>query len=757
MACAGIVLFLSCSERTKPGDDALTSGGHRESSRDKANSGTQKMAKRLDDIAHAWKNMPPEDGEDAIFRPNRPELVSVYRQRLKTATNANDIFQLTVKLGHELLWDGQTEEALGRYEFAYDMATRSTLAPKSKALLLGKALDSIVLCHIRMGEQQNCIAHHSADSCIFPVSGSGVHTVTEPSRTAITILTEILSGDPQDMRSRWLLNLAYMTLGEYPAKVPRRWLIPRGQFDSEYDINRYYDIASASAVDILGIAGGCCIEDFDSDGDLDIVVSSWGLKDQIRFLKNNGDGSFSDRTREAGLIGQTGGLNICHADYDNDGHADILVLRGGWLRDNGRHPNSLLQNNGDGSFKDVTEEAGLLSFYPTQTAAWGDFDNDGWLDLFIGNEQRAGENYTSQLFHNNGDGTFSDWAAASRLADIGYVKGVVWGDYDNDGLPDLYVSRMGQSNLLFRNVGEAIVAGKHSTPGHPRIKGWKFSDVTEKAGVSEPFHSFPVWFFDYNNDGFLDIFAAGFKGARIDAVAAEYLGQPNRQGHPRLYRNRGDGTFADVTREVRLDRVQLVMGANFGDLDSDGFPDIYLGTGAPNLDTLMPNRMFRNADGLTFQDVTTSGGFGHLQKGHGIAFADVDGDGDQDVYAVMGGWYSGDTYRNVLFQNPGHGNHWLTLLLRGVQSNRAAIGARIKVTVNTPAGKRPIYSTVGTGGSFGSASLAQEIGLGTATLIESLEIYWPTSESMQTFRNVPMDCALEIREDSDIIRQVRQE
>ena len=739
VACAGVVLLSGCGPGAKPDDDALINGEYQEVSGDTANGGTRRMAKRLDDIARTWKNTTPKESEDKLFRPNRPELIRVYRERLATAANASELFQLDIKLGDELLWDGQTLEALKRYEHAYGLIANSTLPPNRRSFHHSKILKLMVLCYMRMGEQQNCLARHSADSCIFPISGSGVHTVTEPSRTAIAVLTEILSGNPQDMRSRWLLNLAYMTVGEYPVKVPQRWLISPHIFDSEHDIKRFSDIAGALAVDTLGLAGGCCIEDFDSDGDLDIVVSSWGLKDQLRFLRNNGDGTFSNRTREAGLIGQTGGLNICHADYDNDGHADILILRGGWLREYGRHPNSLLHNKGDATFDDVTENAALLSFYPTQTAAWGDFDNDSWLDLFIGNEQRAGEKYASQLFHNDGDGTFSDWAAASGLADIGYVKGVAWGDYDNDGLSDLYNSRMGQSNLRFRNMGKAIVAATDSKPEESNITGWKFSDVTDEAGVAEPVHSFPTWFFDYNNDGFLDLFVAGFDAAPIDAVAAAYLGQPNREGHPRLFRNQGNGTFADVTSEVRLDRVQLIMGANFGDLDGDGFLDMYLGTGAPNLGTLMPNRMFRNAGGKTFQDVTTSGGFGHLQKGHGIAFADIDGDGDQDVYAVMGGWYSGDVYRNVLFQNPGHGNHWLTLHLKGVQSNRTAIGARIRVTVNTPSGQLSFYATVGTGGSFGSASLAQEIGLGAATSIESLEIYWPTSGRRQTFRNLPID------------------
>jgi hypothetical protein len=173
----------------------------------------------------------------------------------------------------------------------------------------------------------------------------------------------------------------------------------------------------------------------------------------------------------------------------------------------------------------------------------------------------------------------------------------------------------------------------------------------------------------------------------------------------------------------------------------------HLGTGAPDLRLLMPNRMFRNAGGKVFQDVTTSGGFGHLQKGHGIAFGDIDGDGDQDIYAVMGGWYTSDGFRNALFMNPGHGNHWLTLRLEGVRSNRSAIGARIKVTLPPGAPQREIHVTAGTGGSFGSSSLQQEIGLGSATEVESIEVTWPATGKKQTLLKLKVDQVVRIREE----------
>jgi hypothetical protein len=321
------------------------------------------------------------------------------------------------------------------------------------------------------------------------------------------------------------------------------------------------------------------------------------------------------------------------------------------------------------------------------------------------------------------------------VAVVGLVKGVVWGDYDNDGRLDLFVTRLqaDQPNRLFRNEG----------PGEDGT--WSFRDRAAEAGVQGPPVSFPTWFFDYDNDGWLDLFVAGFSGTLGD-VALEYLGRPHGDQLPRLYRNNGDGTFADVTRVARVDKIMWAMGSNYGDLDNDGWLDFYVGTGAPDYRALMPNRMFRNAGGAFFQDVTASGGFGNLQKGHGVAFGDIDGDGDQDIYQVVGGAYEGDTFQNALFLNPGHGNSWVTLRLEGVASNRAAIGARIMMRVATPAGDREIHATVGSGGSFGGSSLQQEVGLGTATAIRTLTITWPATGQTDTYEDIGVNRVYRIRE-----------
>ncbi len=180
----------------------------------------------------------------------------------------------------------------------------------------------------------------------------------------------------------------------------------------------------------------------------------------------------------------------------------------------------------------------------------------------------------------------------------------------------------------------------------------------------------------------------------------------------------------------------LPMGANFGDLDNDGWLDFYLGTGTPSFESLFPNRMYRNAAGERFEDVTYAGGFGHLQKGHGVAFADVDGDGDQDVIEQIGGAYPGDAYPSVLFENPGFGHAWLALELQGKRCNRSAIGSRIVVTLPDAAGTRTVHRTVGSGGSFGGSSLVAEIGLGPATAIEQVEVVWQGSGRRQVFTDL---------------------
>ncbi len=198
------------------------------------------------------------------------------------------------------------------------------------------------------------------------------------------------------------------------------------------------------------------------------------------------------------------------------------------------------------------------------------------------------------------------------------------------------------------------------------------------------------------------------------------------------------------------------MGCNFGDVDNDGYLDLYFGTGGMSYEYLVPNLMFRNAEGKTFQDVTTSGGTGHLQKGHGVSFADFDGDGDLDVFCEAGGAVPGDRSYNLLFRNPGHKRHWLQVKLVGTKTNRAALGATIRAVMKGRNGaSRSIYRTIGNNSSFGGNPLVETLGLGDADRVEELEITWPAG-SKQTFRDVASDRLVRITEGTDQVESVER-
>ena len=693
---------------------------------------TRRMAERLEKIATE---------ADPMAHPFlNKRAAEIFRQQLENAlrnpaSTDRALVSLRYKYAYELLNGGESAKAVEQFTAlrAFVSSNRITLSDEQTAIIRM----NLAMAHLRLGEQENCLSNHTSDSCLMPIRPGGVHKYPRGSEGAIRLLLEQLETG-RDLRAGWLLNLAHMTLGQYPDKVPEQYLIPPKVFESEYDIKRFPEVARQLGLDLNTLAGSVVMDDFDNDGQLDLMISSMGLRDQLRLFRNNGDGTFQERTEEAGLTGEVGGLNMVQADYNNDGHVDVFVLRGAWFEKQGHHPNSLLRNNGNGTFDDVTEEAGLLSYHPTQTATWFDFNNDGWVDLFIGNETVGGDTNRCELFRSNGDGTFTECAAQSGIEAIGLIKSVHSGDFNNDGRPDLYVSCAGQPNYLYRNDGPQSVDAAS--------KGaWRFTNVAPALQVSEPVFSFPSWFYDYDNDGWLDIFSSGYNLNSLASVAADYLGLPHKAERPRLYRNNGDGTFVDVTKTAGLHRMLLGMAGNFGDLDNDGFLDMYLGTGAPDLTMLVPNRMMRNDGGKRYQDVTTSANVGNIQKGHGIAFGDLDNDGDQDIYTSIGGAYEGDSYFNALYENPGHDNDWLKLKLVGVTSNRAAIGARIKVTVEKASGIFAVHKTVNSGATFGGSPLRQEIGLGKANRIAQVEIGWP-SGLKQTITQLQKNQAYIIRE-----------
>ncbi len=685
------------------------------------------------------------EAESALFRSTKPagwdqDLRLICETRKQTLADATkrmedvlapsnsaalasqaplDVTQEYYALGELYAYSGKMDPAIEQYLKAYKVAQSQvpSVAPQFE--------EELGIAYLHKSEMENDIYTAPGDRCLFPLAPGATFAKTEDSKQAIQYFQKYLEKVPDDLPARWLLNYAYMTVGAYPAGVPQKYLIPPSAFASQETAPHFKDVAPAAGLNLKSMAGGIIVDDFENNGLLDVVTSSMNVCEHMHYFHNNGDGTFSDRSQQAGLMDQLGGLNIIQTDYNNDGCTDILVLRGGWeipMR------KSLLRNDCKGSFTDVTREAGLAEpSSATQTAVWADINNDGLLDLFVGSE-----NGPAQLFLNKGDGTFENISHSAGVDKVAFTKAVVSADYDNDGYPDFYLSNYAGDNFLYHN-------------NHDNT----FTDVARQAGVLGPWISFPTWFFDYDNDGWPDLFVTSYF-VSIDESVRTYMGLSHNALGMKLYRNLGNGTFKDVTAETKLDKVLMPMGANFGDIDNDGFLDIYLGNGNPNYASLIPHVMLRNHDGKYFADVTAASGTGELHKGHGVAFADIERNGNEDILTVTGGAVPGDAHALRLFQNPGNGNDWINLKLVGVKSNRAAIGARIKVTVENEAKEtRSIYRTVGSGGSFGASPFEQHIGLGKSARILNVEIWWPASNTRQEFANVAKNQFLEIKELSE--------
>ena len=631
-----------------------------------------------------------------------------------------DAIQTHYALAQLEAYRGNMDAAISEWEAAYKIAASRVPAG------IPQLTEVLGVAYLHRAEMQNGVYREPGERCLFPPSRSICYQQTGDSSKAVEYFTkylELKSDRPDTIQVKWLLNVAYMTLGKYPAGVPRKYLIPPAIFSSQEGAGAFVDVAAAAGMNFQSMAGGVVVDDFENRGLMDVVVSSYDVCQPLRFFHNNGDGTFVDRAGPAGLSDQFGGLNLIQADYNNDGCMDLLVLRGAW-----EFPvrKSLLRNNCDGTFTDVTREAGLAEPPTrTQTAVWADINNDGLLDLFVGNE-----NGPSQLFLNKGDGTFQDISATAGVSRIAFTKGVAAADYDNDGYVDFYVSNLYGGNFLYHN-------NRNNT----------FTEVSDKAGVHQPqSQSFATWFFDYDNDGWPDIFVTTYFFS-VDETIRSYLSLPTNVETLRLYRNLRDGTFQDVTAEAGLAKINVPMGANFGDIDNDGYPDIYLATGGPEYGALAPKMLLRNREGHSFVDVTASSRTGDLHKGHGVAFADLGNNGVEDLMVSIGGATPGDAHQFRVFANPGSVNDWLTVKLVGSKSNRAGIGARIQVVVENGDGSpRSIFRTVGSGGSFGANPIEQHIGLGKSAKIVRLEIRWPASNSQQSFEDVEKNQFIEVKE-----------
>ena len=360
---------------------------------------------------------------------------------------------------------------------------------------------------------------------------------------------------PRDPETLWNLWTAYAKLGGYPADLPEEFKIQIavssrspsavGQEPSvaESDTqlphaesrrfptadSQFTDIASDLKMDKVDGGRGSAWGDYDNDGDLDIVAV--GTYQPHALFRNNGDGTFANTAAQAGIADPRGGWGSLFADYDNDGYLDLYITRGGW---SGAAENTLYHNNGDGTFTDVTHTAGVSDPQSSFCAAWADYNNDGYIDLYVA-DGVIGDGAANVLYHNNGDGTFTNTADVAGVADTGNSLGTTWGDYDKDGHIDLHVVNYGQSNVLYRNNGDGT-----------------FTDVTPTTGMNLPVtDAFVTFFLDVDNDADLDIFISN-SGSFQAFIAGQITGAaPHDSDRQVLYRNNGDGNFYRCHPRVR--------------------------------------------------------------------------------------------------------------------------------------------------------------------------------------------------------------
>ena len=519
----------------------------------------------------------------------------------------------------------------------------------------------------------------------------------------------------------------------------------------------FTDVAESAGVDFhhfrekgeLQFGGGVAVGDYNGDGLLDIyLLNSTGAN---ALYRNNGDGSFTDMAGVAGVDDPTGrGSGAAWGDYDNDGDLDLFVTNVGTSK--------LFRNVGDGSFTDVTGEAGVgdpSPEYRSQGSTWGDYDQDGFLDLLVVRHfsEHDPSTYATfdfsdvvrplALYRNNGDGSFTNVTALlgnvdvypSNVTGAGFKPSFI--DYDNDGDADIYVvNDFGDKlypNVLWRNDGPDVAGGQ------------VFTDVSAASGADAPINSaMGLAVGDYDNDGDFDFYISNI-------------------GDSLFLQNQGDGTFVDTTDETGTNRgtieaarhvaltassLSIGWGTVFADLDNDGLLDLYYVAGYFDVDPMripkdQPNSVLVNNGDGTFLDVSAVSGADDPEIGREVAYADFNRDGLLDLFVVNVGKLNGSPGIARLFMNTSeNANHWLNIKLIGTASNRDGIGARIKVTIGGVTQMRQMGASQGL---LSHSVVPVHFGLGTATSVDVVEIRWP-SGIVQTLTEVPADQTLEVVE-----------
>ena len=604
---------------------------------------------------------------------------------------------------------------------------------------------------MRQAEVENCLeplrAEGEGTGPFGPLTAQRVCSLPLPSPhhrpaamdEAAEILTTLLDDHaPDDPLYLWLLNFAHMAQGTFPDGVPARHLVDtqftrmfygegRDEARQRFPWLHVEDRAAELGVDLLDVGKGVAVEDFDGDGDLDLVTG--GTFGHLHlFLNRHSEGGrgFDDASVVSGLSRVIQPFAVSAADFDGDGAMDLFVSRP-------FHHFQLLRNDGRGVFEDVTFSSGLLQpeelehlSFASFLSAWGDVNGDGRLDLVVpqfavelpGTIAIYDRPYAASRLYVN-EGTVEDGPRfVDRTAEYGLVEivadrlmlGAAFGDYDGDGWLDLFLTAYprGRSRLLRNRQGKAF---------------------DDSGLVNHPETGFSTAFFDLEHDGLLDLFQGGQGPAPITTADVVLRVRPERDAS-RFFLQTASG-FA-MSKEVFSPPIPAgTMGVGFGDLDNDGCLDAYLGTGNPESWYVVPNLLYigeRDGPTCTGRMLHASAleGFGTIQKGHGIVFFDFDEDGDQDVYSSLGGMWQGDAWPNQLWVNESDTGHaWTKIRLRGRQSNRWGLGSTITVEARNADGERILRRhLMDNGTSFGSAPYLAHVGLLDAVAIDRITVTW---------------------------------
>jgi hypothetical protein len=443
--------------------------------------------------------------------------------------------------------------------------------------------------------------------------------------------------------------------------------------------------------------------DINQHDTLDLFVSNVYYEND-RMYMNNGNGNFTQVT--TGNIVNDGkySYNSTWGDYDNDGFEDVFIANGNW---NGNNTNSLFHNDGNGTFTQITSGNIVTDIGFGDGSSWADYDNDGYIDLFVSNNSSQ----SNFLYHNNGNGMFTKVISGAIVTDIATSASGIWGDYDNDGYPDLFVAHFGGTNALYHNNGNAT-----------------FTKITTGDIVSDIGDSHGASWGDYDNDGWLDLFVNRWYNE-----------------NDLLYHNNGNGTFTKITAGPEVNNTGYGTGSAWGDYDNDGWLDLFVCNSSLNTAGQI-NYLYHNNGNGTFSQVTTGTFPTDISYGRGASWGDYDNDGDLDLH-VANEYYSND----FLYQNNGNSNHWINIKCYGTVSNKSAIGTRInvKAVINGA----PVWQTNFVSGQSGYAaqnSLNVEFGFGNAAVIDSMIVRWP-SGLVCYYTNVATDQFVKIYENCTLL------